>query len=84
MSRQLTDTTSEAADVQREVWRRMPAEQRDEVAAHLSENVRTVAAEGVRRRHPEYNDDEVRLAVIRLQLGQTLFEEVYPDCEIVP
>ena len=84
MSRQLSDTTSEAASVQRDVWRRVTPEQRDQVAAQLSENVRTIAAEGVRRRHPEYNDEQVRLAVIRLQLGQTLFEEVHPDCEIVP
>ncbi len=46
MSKPISDTTPEAADVQREVWRRMTAEQRDEVGAQLSENVRTIAAEG--------------------------------------
>lgn len=84
MSTHPSDTTSEAADIQREVWRRMTPAQRDEVAAQLSENVRAIAAEGVRRRHPDYDVDEVRLAVIRLQLGEALFTEVYPDCEVVP
>ncbi len=73
MSRPVSDTTLEAADVQREVWRRMTAEQRDEVAAQLSENVRAIAAEGGRRRHPDYSDDQVRLAVIKLQLGEAMF-----------
>jgi len=84
MSKPISDTTPEAADVQREVWRRMTAEQRDEVGAQLSENVRTIAAEGVRRRHPDYSNDQVRLAVIKLQLGEVLFAQAYPDCEIAP
>ena len=84
MSNSISDTTPEAADVQRAVWQRMTAGQRDEMAAQLSENVRTIAAEGVCRRHPNYSDDQVRLAVIKLQLGETLFAEAFPDCEIVP
>jgi hypothetical protein len=84
MSERISDTTPEAVDVQREVWQRMTAEQRDELGAQLSENVRTVAAEGVRRRHPNYSNDQVRLAVIKLQLGETLFAEAYPDREILP
>jgi hypothetical protein len=62
----------------------MTPEQRDAIAAELSENVRLIAAEGVRRRHPDYNEDQVRLAVIRLQLGEELFAAAYPDCEVVP
>ena len=76
------DTTADAAEVQRSVWRNMTGEQRVEMAAELSENVRQIAAEGVRRRHPEYDEDQVRLAVIRLQLGDELFAEVYPGCEV--
>ncbi|MHC4878507.1 MAG: hypothetical protein ACYTGL_18830 [Planctomycetota bacterium] len=84
MTNTFTDTSGEASEVQAAVWRQMTPEQRDAIAAELSENVRLIAAEGVRRRHPDYNEDQVRLAVIRLQLGEELFAAAYPDCEVVP
>ena len=76
------DTTADAARVQAEVWRGMTGVRRVELAAELSENVRRIAAEGVRRRHPDYTDEQVRLAVIRLSLGGQLCQLVYPDCDI--
>ena len=76
------DTTADAARVQAEVWRRMTGARRVELAAEMSENVRRIAAEGVRRRHRDYTDQQVRLAVIRLSLGEKLFRLVYPDCDI--
>lgn len=79
-----TDTTCDAARVQAEVWRRMSPAQRDDLGAELSENVRQIAAEGVRRRHQDYDDEQVRLAVIRLQLGESLFAEAFPGCEVLP
>lgn len=78
------DTTPEAAAVQLAVWRGMSCEQRSQLAAEMSENVRQVAAEGVRRRHPEYDENQVRLGMIRLLLGDSLFLEAYPGCEVVP
>ena len=78
------DTSRDAANVQVAVWRRMSGEQRVAMAFELSENVRQIAAEGVRRRHPDYSDDEVRLAVIRLQLGNELFQAAFPGCEVTP
>lgn len=78
------DTTPEAAAVQAEIWRRMPPERKHQIAAELSENVRQIAAQGVRSRHPEYTDDEVRLAVIKLSIGEQLFRQAYPDVEIQP
>ncbi len=42
-------------------------------------------AEGVRKRHPDYDDRQVRLAVIRLMLPEELFLKAYPDAgEIRP
>ena len=79
-----TDTSPEAAEVQVAVWRRMTCDQRVAMAFELSENVRQIAAEGVRQRHPDYSDEEVRLAVIRLQLGEELFQEAFPGCDVTP
>ena len=76
------DTTVDAGRVQAEVWRGMTGARRVELAAEMSENVRRIAAEGVRRRNPDYTDEHVRLAVIRLSLGEKLFQLVYPDCDI--
>jgi hypothetical protein len=54
------------------------------MVVELSENVRRIAAAEIRRRHPEYTDDEVRLAEIRLRLGEKLFREAYPGVDVQP
>src|SRR5437588_5125605 len=62
------DTTREAWQVQMEVLRRMSPNRRLELAFQMTNSLREVVASGVRSRHPEYSDDQVRLAVIRLTL----------------
>jgi hypothetical protein len=39
--------------------------------------------EGIRHRHPEYSDEEVRLASIRARLGDELFLKAYPNARLV-
>jgi hypothetical protein len=78
------DTTLEAALVQLEIYRRMPPSRRLEQALELSDTLRKVVAAGVRNRHPEYTDAQVKLAVTRLYLGADLFRQVYPGVEIKP
>jgi hypothetical protein len=50
----------------------------------LCDQLRCIAAAGVRSRHPDYTDEKVRFAVIRLQLGEALFRKVYPRVDIEP
>jgi hypothetical protein len=76
------DTSLEAARVQWRIFRQMPASKRLEIALSLSDSLRRLAAVGVRARHPDYSEDQVRLAVIRLSLGEELFRKVYPDCDV--
>ena len=76
------DTTPEAAAVQLEIFRRMSPERRLELAFEMSANLREVVAAGVRSRHPDYGEQEVRLAVIRLTLGDELFFRVYPGARV--
>jgi hypothetical protein len=76
------DTSEEAARVQLAVFRRMRPEERLELAFQMTNELRGRLAEGVRQRHPEYSEDQVRLAVIRLTLGDDLFRTVYPDVEV--
>ena len=75
------DTTIEAARVQAAVWRRLGMEKRLRLALEMIENARSLAESGVRWRHPEYSEHEVRLAAIRLRLGEDLFRKAYPGQE---
>jgi hypothetical protein len=57
----------------------MTPEARLRVGLELTEMARRLLTAGIRRRHPEYDDDQVRLASIRLWLGPDLFRTAYPD-----
>jgi hypothetical protein len=72
------DTTPQAEEVQLTVFRNMGPEKRLEAAIALSRTCRKLLAEGVRKRHPEYDEDQVRMAVIRLSLPEDLFLVAYP------
>ena len=78
------DTTLDAFRVQIEVLRRLGVEGRSRMTFQLCDQVRQLAAAGVRSRHPEYTDEQIRLAVIRLRLGDRLFSQVYPGIAVEP
>jgi hypothetical protein len=79
------DTSSDAEKVQIEIFRCMVPEKRLQSAALLSETCRTLLAEGIRKRHPNYNKEQVRLAVIRCLLPENLFLQAYPGArDILP
>lgn len=73
------DTSSEAAEAQWEIFRRMTPEKRLEQALSLSVTCRRLLAEGVRQRYPEYDARRIHLAVIRLLLPPDLFTAAYPE-----
>ncbi len=73
------DTDSNTEKVQIEIFRRMGPQKRLESAALLSETCRTLLAEGIRKRHPNYNEEQVRLAVIRCLLPEDLFLRAYSN-----
>jgi hypothetical protein len=78
------DTTPEAAWVQIEVFRRMSPRKRLRMVLQLSDSLRAIAAAGVRSRHPEFSAEQVKLAVIRMSLGDELFRKVYPGVKVAP
>ncbi|MGH9380981.1 MAG: hypothetical protein ACRD2Z_10265 [Thermoanaerobaculia bacterium] len=47
------------------------------VGLELTEMSRRLLAEGIHKRHPEYDDEKIRLALLRLWLGHDLFRTVY-------
>jgi len=79
------DTSPNAEKIQIEIFRRMEPEGRLQSAALLSETCRTLLAEGIRKRHPTYNEEQVRLALIRCLLQEDLFLRAYPGArDIMP
>ena len=79
------DTTSQAEKVQVEVFRRMKPEMRLQVAIDLAQTSRKLVEEGIYRRHPDYGEDQIRLAAIRLILEEDLFLSAYPEArDILP
>jgi len=80
------------ADTDPEVWRlQMTAIGRRSVASRLDEMAELLAhgarmeADAVRRRHPDYCDEQVFLALVRRRYGDALAFEVWPDAtEVEP
>jgi hypothetical protein len=77
------DTDPDIHDAQIEAYRRMGGPARVAVAFRLNESVRRWSAAGIRRRHPGYDDLQVRLALARLVLGDELVRTVWPDRPLV-
>ena len=76
------DTTIEAARIQFSIFRKMGMEGRARMALELSDELRSITESGVRQRHPDYDENMVRLAAIRIAIGDELFRQAYPDVEI--
>jgi hypothetical protein len=73
------DTTPEAWEVQQAIWRRMGGARRVETALRMSDDARALTMAGIRSRHPEYDDEQVRHAAYRLVLGDALYCAAWPD-----
>jgi hypothetical protein len=79
------DTSPDAEKKQIEIFRRMGPEKRLRSAAHLSETCRILLEQGIRNRHPNYTEEQVKLAVIRCLLPEDLFLKAYPGArDILP
>jgi C4-dicarboxylate-specific signal transduction histidine kinase len=65
----LSDTTSRMAAIQLRLYREAGPSRRAQIAVDLSEAVRATTLAGIRRRHPEYSEEEVRTAFLRIVYG---------------
>jgi len=63
------DTTPEAAEIQQEIFRRMTTEERLRFTLQLCDDMRAVALAGLRSRHPELTEEELKFELIRLWYG---------------
>ena len=70
----LRDTSPKFASLHRELYRAADAAHRVQVAVDLSEAVRRTAIAGIRQRHPEYSEEQVRWAFLELVYARTSSE----------
>jgi hypothetical protein len=57
--------------------RRLGLSGRAEMTFELSDNLRQIVKDGVRHRHPDWNEAQVRQEVLRIVLGDRLFDEAF-------
>lgn len=72
-----SDTSPEAAEVQRQIWARLGPSGRLELALAMSDDVRELSIDGVQARCPGLTRRQAELEVIRRVLGDELFEAAY-------
>lgn len=77
------DTSYLAENIQLKIFKAMGPEKRLERAIELSNLSLKFLREGVSIRHPEYNEEQIKLAVIKLLLPEKLFKLAYSDKEEV-
>ena len=63
------DTTPEAARIQADVQRRLGPARRLDIAFAMSEAVRTMVRERLHARHPEWDEPQLRAALIEELYG---------------
>jgi hypothetical protein len=58
---------------------------RVDLAVRMSEDARLISLDGIRARHPEYDDERTRRALFRLLLGEDVIKAVWPgDAPVAP
>jgi hypothetical protein len=72
------DTSPEAHDFQVAGYRRMLVSRKAELVAELSESVRSVAREGIRQRHPDYDERSIERALLVLLYGREVVHRLWP------
>jgi len=56
---------------------------RAELTMQLCDNLREITKAGIRHRHPDYTDQQITQAYLRLILESELFQQIFPNCEIL-
>ncbi len=64
--------------------RNLGFEGRVKMTFELSNNLRAVTEAGVRHRHPNYDERQVRLAAFKLSIGPELFKLAFPFEDVEP
>lgn len=69
--------------MQMDTYRRLGGRGRSEAMFRLNELARELAVAGIRARHPQYDEEQVRMALVRLKHGDALARRVFAGRELV-
>lgn len=75
------DTDPEAERVQLEIYRRMPPWKKMQLVAEANDASRALVLAGLRSRHPDASEAEIRRRFFGIWLGEDLATEVYGPLE---
>ena len=78
------DTNLDDARVYFATLKRLGEERRLAMGASLSKSLRGRIEAGVRGQHPEYGEDQVRRAVMRILIGGELYRRCFPGGDLAP
>jgi hypothetical protein len=73
------DTTDDALREHIKGLRRLGLSGRAAMTFELSDNLRQIVKDGVRHRHPDWDEARVKREVLRIVLGDRLFKEAFED-----
>jgi len=73
------DTTDDVLREHIEGLRRLGIGGRAAMTFELSDNLRQIVKDGVRHRHPDWDEARVKREVLRIVLGDRLFNEAFGD-----
>jgi hypothetical protein len=68
----ITDTTPSAQKRQHEIFKRMSGERKLLLAMEFSDQIRDIAMEGLRRRHPSASEEALKAIFIKEIYGVTM------------
>jgi hypothetical protein len=70
------DTTLDAHRKQMEILKKLSPEKRALISFELSDNVRQIAMDGIRKQHPEFTETQVRRELLRRIVGDELYQKI--------
>jgi hypothetical protein len=73
------DTTKDASARQLQILRDLGISGRAAMTFELSDNLRQIVKDGVRHRHPDWDETRVKQEVFRIVLGDRLFNEAFGE-----
>ena len=80
----MNDTSKEARIHHISSLRRMKIQGRIDLTFRLCEGLRLTVESGIRHRHPDYDERQVRLARMRLSMGPSLVARCFPGADVAP
>ncbi len=71
------DTSKRAAKIQYTIFRNLSKEDRFSMTIELSNNLQAIAKFGIQQRHPEYTQQQIVQAYLKLILEKSLFNKIF-------